>query len=185
VVSLYTNSRNAIRVGDSRFFPTTAWLFNPRGERGGGSKPGLQRLWKRYQVVLELHGTASISREQHSGCGCKLPLRATGIAKAACTAKATGNHQRPGSAKSTRELSKARESKEHPGIAKSHLKLPKCDCQRWQIPHPCREMQLNFDRAQLSRRSCTTVATIGPIRRDSISRPKRPMHRTQWNRPVP
>ena len=77
---------------------------------------------------------------------------------------------------SHREPSKARESKEHPGIAKSHLKMPKCDCQRWQIPHPCPELQLNFDRAQLSRRSCTTVATIGRISCDSISRLKRPMH---------
>ena len=46
-----------LRVGDSRFFPTRAWLFALRGERGGGSKPGLQRLWKRSQVVLELRVT--------------------------------------------------------------------------------------------------------------------------------
>jgi hypothetical protein len=63
--------------------------------------------------------------------------------------------------------------------------LPKCDCQRWQIPHRCPELQLNFDQAQLSRRSCSTVATIGLICRDSISWLKRPVHRTQWNPPIP
>ncbi len=79
---------------------------------------------------------------------------------------------------SHREPSKARESKEHPGIAKSHLKLPKCDCQRWQIPHPalncnstsigpnCRE-----DRVQLSRRSGASVAIQSPGSNDPCIEP--------------
>jgi hypothetical protein len=53
-----------LRIGDSRFFPTLAGLVILREVRGDGSKPVLQRRGKRYQVVLELRLTLSISRDQ-------------------------------------------------------------------------------------------------------------------------
>jgi hypothetical protein len=70
-------------------------------------------------IKLYSNYVLSISREQHSRCGCEVPLRATWIAKATCYSKATriaklptmpratGNIQRPKIAKSKRELLKA------------------------------------------------------------------------------
>jgi len=50
---------------------------------------------------------ASISREQLNPCECKLPLCATGIGKATCSAQATGYFQKLRVANSNRELPKA------------------------------------------------------------------------------
>jgi hypothetical protein len=38
---------------------------------------------------------------------------------------------------SHREFSTARDCEKQAEISKSHLKLPKCDRQPWQITHPC------------------------------------------------
>jgi hypothetical protein len=70
-----------LRVGDSRFITTLADLAPPREERGDGTKPELQRRWKRYQVVLELLVAASVSRDQPDNYRCASPdfPKATGM----------------------------------------------------------------------------------------------------------
>jgi len=54
---------------------------------------------KLYSNIVLLHPSAATSR--------KTTPRTTGIAKATCYAKATGNFQKPGIAKDNRELPKA------------------------------------------------------------------------------
>jgi hypothetical protein len=85
-----------LRVGDSRFFPTLTDLAPPREECGDGTKPELQRLWKRYQVVLELRVAASISRDQPDNrrCASRICQKQPGMLQSPEMPKATWNCQR-------------------------------------------------------------------------------------------
>ena len=69
-------------------------------------------------IKLYSNYVLSISREQHSQCGCELPLRATWIAKVTCYCKATGIAKATCTAKATGYFQKLR-------VAKSNLELPK------------------------------------------------------------